>query len=97
MTNTKKMKISQEKPSWFNGSWYDNPETVENPFTGESCELTGPECSMYDFIMGATYTIEQNYQHEVMDNIVTRLSKEKDKAMDWFREANPKAFMKLLD
>jgi hypothetical protein len=32
-----------------------------------------------------------------MDNIVNRLSKEKDKAMDWFREANPKAFMKLLD
>ena len=51
------------KPDWFTGSWYATGDKVTNPFSGESCLLTGAEASMYDFIMGATYTIE------IMENI----------------------------
>ena len=57
MTDSKQ----QEKPSWFKGAWYSSPEEVTNPFSGESCLLTGAEASMYDFIMGATYTIEVTF------------------------------------
>ena len=46
-------KNNQEKPKWFKGMWYNNGDTVANPFTGETAELTGPELSMYDFIKGA--------------------------------------------
>ena len=55
-------KNKQEKPKWFTGSWYLTGDTVKNPFSGETYELTGPELSMYDFIQGAQYTVEMYMQ-----------------------------------
>ena len=49
----KKIKNKQERPKWFKGAWYKSGDIVQNPFSGEFCELTGPELSMYDFIKGA--------------------------------------------
>ena len=53
-------KNKQEKPKWFTGAWYKTGDIVQNPFSGELYELTGPELSMYNFIKGAEYTISIN-------------------------------------
>jgi hypothetical protein len=90
-------KNKQEKPNWFTGAWYETGDTVTNPFSGESYELTGPELSMYDFIMGATWTIEQKFQQDVVDPMVNKLQRDLTKGLDWFRSVNPKAYMILLD
>jgi hypothetical protein len=42
-------------PDWFDGTIYDEGDTVTNPFSGESYELNAGELSMYDLIMGTTY------------------------------------------
>jgi len=72
----------QVMPEWFNGVVYESGDVVQNPFTGETAELTAEELSMYDLIMGAQVT--GNY--EVMR-----------KALDWFRVENGAAYMALLD
>ena len=69
-------------PKWFNGVVYESGDVVQNPFTGDTAELTAEELSMYDLIMGAQVT--QNY--DIMQ-----------KGLDWFRRANGEAYMTLLD
>ena len=76
------MEKKQVMPEWFNGIVYESGDVVQNPFTGETAELTAEELSMYDLIMGAQVT--QNY------DIV-------QKGLDWFRRANGAAYMALLD
>ena len=72
----------QVMPKWFNGTVYKSGDTVTNPFTGESAELTAEELSMYDLIMGAQMV--QRYE-------LVR------KGLDWFRRENAEAYMVLLD
>ena len=91
------MKTKQEKPKWFTGAWYDTGDTVRNPFSGDSCELTGPELSMYDFIKGAEYTIAVQFDNDILHPDVARISDDMRKGLDWFRQENPKAYMTLLD
>jgi hypothetical protein len=95
------MKNKQEKPKWFKGAWYKTGDIVENPFSGEFCELTGPELSMYDFIKGAEYTLAIHASHNdefyVQDPSMVKLQKEMIKGLDWFRSENSKAYMILLD
>ena len=38
-------------PDWFNGTVYEEGETITNPFSGESYDLNAGEVSMYDLIM----------------------------------------------
>jgi hypothetical protein len=52
------LKKKQTKPKWFEGVWYETGEQVTNPFSGECYTLTGPELSMYDFIMGSQMVFE---------------------------------------
>ena len=73
----------QTLPKWFTGMLYTSGDTVTNPFSGESYELTPAELSIYDFIMGCQYT--GRMQNDMM------------KALTWFRKANPQAYMVLLD
>lgn len=73
----------QTLPKWFTGMLYTSGDTVTNPFSGESYELSPAELSIYDFIMGCQYT--GRMQNDMM------------KALTWFRKANPKAYMVLLD
>tara|TARA_B100000925_G_scaffold205726_1_gene156375 strand:+ start:1692 stop:1982 length:291 start_codon:yes stop_codon:yes gene_type:complete len=91
----------QEKPKWFTGAWYVTGDTVTNPFSGETYELTGPELSMYNFIKGAEYTISINLEKTgdfyVEDPALVRLQKDMIKGLDWFRSENSKAYMVLLD
>ena len=72
----------QVMPKWFDGTVYESGDTVTNPFTGETAELTAEELSMYDLIMGAQ--VVGNYK--VMQ-----------KGLSWFRKENPEAYMALLD
>jgi len=72
----------QVMPKWFKGVVYESGDTVTNPFTGESAELTAEELSMYDLIMGAQV-------FEKWDLV--------QKGLGWFRKENPEAYMTLLD
>ena len=89
----------QERPKWFNGAWYKTGDVVQNPFSGELYELTGPELSMYNFIKGAEYTININTTDDfyIEDPSIVKLQKDMIKGLDWFRSENPTAYMTLLD
>ena len=86
------MNSKQKLPKWFKGMIYDSGEEVTNPFSGECYTLTGPELSMYDFIMGSQMVFEmapKTVTNEQIDNF--------HKALSWFRKNNSKAYMVLLD
>lgn len=76
------MQNKQEMPKWFNGQVYSTGDTVSNPFTGDSVELTAEELSMYDLIRGA----QMLQRYDVMQ-----------KGLGWFRRENAEAYMVLLD
>ena len=84
---------NKELPKWFDGEHYSHGETVTNPFSGESYELNGTELSMYDFIIGAQIWIGNRW----MEPETYAIQKEMRKGLDWFRSANAKAYMVLLD
>ena len=92
-----KKKNKQEKPDWFHGAWYETGDIVTNPFSGEFVELTGPELSMYDFIKGAEYTINVQFNNEITHPDTVNLQKDMIKGINWFRKTNPVAYMTLLD
>ena len=99
--NGKKMK--NKLPKWFNGEHYSHGDTVNNPFSGEEYYLNRTELSMYDFIKGAEYTL-MIAQQQIFDGKIEKspewsqkLVDDFDKGRDWFRKANPEAYMTLLD
>tara|TARA_R110000851_G_scaffold303994_1_gene461748 strand:- start:699 stop:932 length:234 start_codon:yes stop_codon:yes gene_type:complete len=73
---------TQKLPKWFNGTIYEEGETVTNPFSGDSYELNNLELSMYDLIIGSQ--LVEKYD-------LTR------KGLDWFRTNNAEGYMVLLD
>jgi hypothetical protein len=84
MIDLRKNKTEEQPlPKWFNGMLYTNGDTVSNPFSGDSIELTAVELSMYDYIMGCV--------------MLNKYDATFNKAMNWFRRANPDAYMVLLD
>ena len=85
-------KKQQALPKWFKGMIYKEGDTVTNPFSGESYELTGVELSLYDFIIGCQMMFDT--QPSIMTN--KRIS-EFQKALTWFRMNNPEAYYVLLD
>jgi hypothetical protein len=70
-------------PKWFDGARYPKGGLVTNRFSGDSVELTSDQLSMYDFIMGCV--------------IMNKYDATFNKALNWFRKANPSAYMILLD
>ena len=84
-------------PKWFKGIVYKDGDLVTNPFTGNQAILTPNELAMYDFIKGAEYTISVTYNDDILHPDVARLSNEMRKALDWFRKANARAYLILLD
>ena len=84
---------NKKLPKWFDGTHYSKGGSVTNPFNGESYELNRTELSMYDFIKGAEFMIGMNKGHEQTSGV----QKDMIKALDWFRSANAKAYMVLLD
>ena len=85
-------KKQQTLPKWFRGMIYKEGETVTNPFSGESYELTGVELSLYDFIIGCQMMFDT--QPSIM---TSRRVDEFQKALMWFRKNNPEAYYVLLD
>tara|TARA_R110002111_G_scaffold256998_1_gene324839 strand:- start:99 stop:356 length:258 start_codon:yes stop_codon:yes gene_type:complete len=83
-------KTKQELPKWFNGELYGKGDTVTNPYSGQSYELTAEELSMYDFIMGANQLMS-------MGMIALKNQKDMRKGLDWFRKNNVEAYYVLLD
>ncbi len=92
MTDMNSQKKKQQKPKWFLGSWYTEGDTVTNPFSGESYELTGPELSIYDFIQGMNWVFAKTPR-----NVSEQQLKDFHKALTWFRKNNSEAYMVLLD
>ncbi len=91
MDSQKKLK-KPKAPKWFKGMIYTKGEEVQNPFSGETYELTGLELSIYDFIIGCQM---------VFDTAPSTMTKKRinefDKALNWFRVNNPEAYYVLLD
>ena len=83
--------IEQPVPEWFNGVIYDKGDIVANRFSGEEIELNNVELSMYDFVMGASITIEMG-----MFNTPNHV-KDLRAGLQWFMKYNPEAYMVLLD
>ena len=83
-------KTKQELPKWFTGQLYEKGDTVTNPYSGQSYELTAEELSMYDFIIGANNLIELGMHN---DKLITDVLK----GLTWFRKNNPEAYYVLLD
>jgi hypothetical protein len=84
MIDLKKNKTNEQPlPKWFNGVLYTEGAVVMNRFSHESIELTAPELSIYDYIIGCV-TLNK---HDATFN----------KALNWFRRANPDAYYVLLD
>ena len=84
--------IKKQAPKWFTGQIYTKGDTVTNPFSGESFDLTGLELSIYDFIMGCNMLFERG-STRVNDDMI----RDFDRALTWFRVNNAKAYMVLLD
>ena len=87
------MKTKEQKiPKWFQGSIYEQGETVINPFSNEEYELNGLELSIYDFIIGSQYVFEM-----APKSVTTKQVDDFHKALTWFRKNNIDAYMVLLD
>jgi hypothetical protein len=80
----------QELPKWFTGQLYDEGDTVTNPYSGQSYELTAEELSMYDFIIGANQLAE-------LGMLAFKNQDDMRKGLNWFRKNNPDAYYVLLD
>ena len=91
--NAKPILSQKPLPKWFDGQIYNEGDTVTNPYTDQSMKLTAEELSMYDFIKGAEFVLSA----KSMGGGNTKLISEMRRGLDWFRRANPEAYMVLLD
>ena len=79
-------------PGWFEGDIYDEGAVVSDQ-EGTEHHLTGVELSIFDFILGASMTIEV-YEDEGSDSQqsaenIDYLAEVRDRALDWFKINNP--------
>lgn len=86
-------------PNWFtentNNIVYSTGDMVTNPFSGQSYELEAEELSMYDYIIGLQLYIDR--KGGPLNPETFTYQKHLRKGLDWFRNANPEAYMVLLD
>ena len=52
---------------------------------------------MYDLIIGLQMVIETLYEGDMLDPETAYLQKDMSRGLSWFRNANPEAYMVLLD
>ena len=91
MDSEKKLK-KPKAPKWFKGMIYTKGEKVQNPFSGESYELTGLELSIYDFIIGCQMVFDS-----MPSSVTNKRVTDFQKGLTWFRVNNPEAYYVLLD
>lgn len=82
-------------PAWFDGYVGQENETVRNPFSGETYELTPNEVAMYDFIIGCQEVID--FCGGPFNPKTASIQKDMAKGLSWFRKNNAEAYMVLLD
>ncbi len=82
-------------PSWFDGTVGTDNETIKNPFSGESYELTPEEVAIYDFIMGCQMIIDRS--GGPFNPKTASIQRDMSKGLTWFRKNNAEAYMVLLD
>ena len=73
---------------------YDHGDVVQNPFSGETYELTAEELSVYDYILGLQHIIDRA---GAFNPISSEFQKDLRIGLDWFRKNNASAYMALLD
>ena len=69
----------------------DHPETIKNPYSGESIELQPDAVAVYDSIKGAELLAQG------IDDGGHPLWVKVREGLDWFRKHYPKEYMVLLD
>lgn len=74
---------------------YDSGDVVQNPFSGETYELTAEELSVYDYIIGLQHLI--NRQGGPFSPTTRKYQQDMRIGLDWFRKNNASAYMALLD
>lgn len=80
-----KNKLKKQLPDWFDGTTYDEGDTLVNPETNEELEINNAELSMHDFVMGSEMIIE------MMGNKSPKnLIKYRDEGLKWLESTNPK-------
>ena len=95
---TVKMKFNDtELPKWFDGVVYKEGDIVTNPFSGQQAVLTPNELAMHNFIKGCEYTISVTFNDDILNPEVSKLATAMQRGLSWFRDANPRAYMILLD
>ena len=90
-------KKKQKLPKWFDGDVYSEGDFVVNPFSGQEYKLTAEELSMYDLIIGLQMVIDTLYAGDLPLDFLESRQKDMAKGLRWFRNANPQAYMVLLD
>lgn len=78
-------------PEWFDGYVYPKGDTVQNMFSGETAKLNANELSMYDFIKGAEMILQST--NFASQELLTKMRE----GILWFMDANPSAYLRLLD
>ena len=85
------MTKEQTLPKWFTGETYEDGGVVRNRFSGEEYKLNNIELSMYDFVIGASITVEMGIFN------TPQHVKDLRSGLQWFRMNNAEAYMVLLD
>lgn len=71
----------------------DYPETVQNPISGESIELSPDAVAVYEVIMGNLMLAEGVSDPKKQEYFYKPVRK----GLTWFRKHEPEAYMVLLD
>ena len=74
---------------------YDKGDVVENPYSGETYELTAEELSVYDYIIGLQHFIDR--AGGPFSHTTRKYQQDMRIGLDWFRKNNAEAYMVLLD
>ena len=83
----------QGNPLPFDCVVLDSPETIKNPYSGESIELQPDAVAVYDCLKGAEYLASG----ASIDDGGHPLWVKVREGLDWFREYYAKEYMVLLD
>jgi hypothetical protein len=86
------MNIEKEQtlPDWFDGIVYEEGDIVTNNYSGNSCWLNANELSMYDFIKGCEFLLENSIGNEALTNSFYA-------GLWWFKDNSIDKYMILLD